>query len=65
MLKISKCRFYISMQNAFLLTKYKGYDPEAFWNPRQDNPSSNMFRGIDFDSYPHSRDISIGIQATF
>lgn len=65
MLKISKCRFYISMQNALLLTKYKGYDPEVFWNPRQDNPSSNMYRGIDFDSYPHSRDISMGIQVTF
>ncbi len=65
MLKISKCRFYISMQNALLLTKYKGYDPEVFWNPRADNASSNMFRGIDFDSYPHARDISMGIQVTF
>jgi TonB-dependent starch-binding outer membrane protein SusC len=65
MLEISKCRIYVSMQNAFLLTKYKGYDPEVFWNPQASSQDANTSRGLDYDSYPNTRNYTMGIQVTF
>jgi hypothetical protein len=64
-LKISKCRFYVGVQNAFILTKYSGYDPEIFWNPSGSVSNSNMFRGMDYDAYPRTRNYALGVNITF
>lgn len=54
-LKISRLRAYVSGQNVFLITKYKGLDP--------DFTSDGLFsRGYDYGSYPNPRSILIGLQ---
>jgi TonB-linked SusC/RagA family outer membrane protein len=65
MLKISKCRFYVSIQNALLFTKYSGYDPEINWNPGNYTNYSNICRGLDYDAYPRARRYTMGLQVTF
>ena len=52
---ISRVRAYVSGQNIFLITKYKGLDP--------DFTSDGLFsRGFDYGSYPNPRSILIGLQ---
>jgi TonB-linked SusC/RagA family outer membrane protein len=53
-LKVADFRghLFVSAQNLFTLTKYKGYDPE-------------ISRGIDFGAYPSSRSFSIGINIKY
>ena len=51
---------YVSAKNAFLITKYTGYDPEvnsfAFDGTRP---------GIDMSSYPHTRSYIVGFNVSF
>ena len=51
---------YVSLKNAFIITKYSGYDPEvnsfAFDGTRP---------GIDMSSYPHTRSYVLGINVSF
>ena len=52
---ISRVRAYVSGQNVFLLTKYRGLDPDFI--------SDGLFsRGYDYGSYPNPRSILIGLQ---
>lgn len=55
---MQKLRIYLSVQNAFTLTRYSGYDPEV---------SSNALftRGVDQNSYPNARTYSVGLNVTF
>ncbi len=58
---ITKLRFYVTAQNLFVITKYKGIDPEigqAFGN-------SVLDIGIDRGFYPQPRTILFGLQARF
>lgn len=57
-LKLSSLRFYISLENAFILTKYSGMDPDI----RSANP---LFSGFDRLTYPRARTSSIGFNLTF
>ena len=51
---ISSLRMYVSVTNPFLITKYKGMDPEVgSWNP--------LAAGIDYGFYPQSRTFTLGI----
>lgn len=65
MLKISKCRLYFSLQNALILTKYSGFDPEVIWNPAGSTLASNVFRGMEYDTYPRTRNFTMGMNITF
>jgi len=58
--KISSLRVYISGQNIYTFTKYKGYDPElgAF-----NNSVLNM--NIDYGHYPNPRSFTIGANIVF
>jgi iron complex outermembrane receptor protein len=49
---INKANVYITGQNLFVLTKYKGYDPE-------------VREGIDMTTYPRPRNILMGIRVSF
>lgn len=51
--KLSKLRVYAVVQNAFIFTKYKGLDPEL------DN------WGMDYNTVPRQRTVSIGLNASF
>ena len=44
--------FYTTIQNAFVITKYRGLDPE-------------VFRGIDNNLYPRPKVYVVGLSATF
>ncbi|MDE7475347.1 MAG: hypothetical protein K2M71_06935, partial [Duncaniella sp.] len=47
-----RLRLYGAVQNPFVITKYKGLDPE-------------IFSGIDNEVYPHPLTVSFGIVASF
>ena len=56
-LKIKNLRFYVTAENLFTLTKYKGYDPEI---------GGGVFgNGIDHGIYPQARTVLGGINITF
>jgi len=53
-------RLYVSGQNLFTITKYKGFDPEANF---YDN--DNTKQGIDYGTYPPVRTFLAGLNVTF
>lgn len=61
---ISSLKLIAMADNLFVLTKYKGMDPEI---PAQANYGGILAQGLDFTSqrYPLSRIMSLGINVTF
>jgi TonB-linked SusC/RagA family outer membrane protein len=59
-IKLSRLRVYVSTQNFFLLSKYKGYDPETSTFP--DNPFA---QGIQFFDYPKAHVFTAGLNVSF
>jgi len=57
---ITKTRFYVSSQNLFTITKYKGLDPEI--GIQGGNATQN---GVDNGTYPSSRYFTFGLNLTF
>ncbi|SDE85294.1 TonB-linked outer membrane protein, SusC/RagA family [Dyadobacter soli] len=59
-IKLSRASVYLTAQNLFTITKYKGFDPEvnAF-------TSSGATLGIDYGTYPVSRAFVAGINVSF
>ncbi|MFD1631196.1 SusC/RagA family TonB-linked outer membrane protein [Pseudopedobacter beijingensis] len=58
-LKISKLKANISAQNLLTFTNYSGLDPEASARPGNRTP------GFDYGTYPQSKAITFGLNATF
>ena len=56
--KISTLKFTLSVDNAFVFTKYTGMDPDV-------SSSNSLFSGFDRMSYPKARVYSFGINLTF
>ncbi len=54
----AEIRFYLQGQNVFILENYSGNDVEV----QNDNAK---FMGIDWQTYPHSRNLVFGVNATF
>ncbi|MDP4128942.1 MAG: hypothetical protein Q8939_02175, partial [Bacteroidota bacterium] len=63
-LKISSARFFISVQNAFTITKYTGSDPEMGVSS---NGAGDGVRavGIDWGTYPSARTFTVGANLNF
>jgi TonB-linked SusC/RagA family outer membrane protein len=57
---VTNAQIYVSAQNFFTVTKYSGYDPEV--TQYATNP---LAQGIDFGSYPQTRQFTFGFQAGF
>lgn len=57
---LQAARMYVTGENLLTFTKYSGFDPEvnAFG-------SSNTVQGIDYGTYPQTRNIIIGLNLTF
>ena len=55
---MSKCRFYASVTNPFIITNYSGYDPEV-------DVQSGLTPSFDMNRYPRSRSYVFGINLTF
>lgn len=53
---IRSARIYISAQNLFLITDYKGFDPEV-----NNQGQNNLNRGDDYDAYPRARSFTFGV----
>ena len=53
-------QLYVSAQNLFTVTKYSGYDPEV-----SEYATSVVAQGIDFGTYPQTRQFTFGINAGF
>lgn len=59
-LGISALRWYASVDNAFTITKYLGYNPEVDFNN-----GSNLTPGVDYGKYPLARSYNTGIKVQF
>ena len=57
---IKKARIYVSGQNLLTITDYTGFDPEV--NNRGQN---NLNRGDDYDAYPRSSTLTLGVNLDF
>lgn len=57
-LGITNFRVYASVQNPFHITSYSGLDPEA-------TLGSPLIQGVDWGSYPNSRNYLIGLNFSF
>ena len=55
---MSKCRFYGSVTNPFIITSYSGYDPEV-------DVQSGLTPSYDMNRYPRSRSYVFGVNLTF
>ncbi len=62
--KITKLRAYISVQNLFTITKYKGADPEMGVTKTYDSGGKQLNIGVDYGNYPVSRTIIAGLNLT-
>ncbi|MFF5381571.1 SusC/RagA family TonB-linked outer membrane protein [Pedobacter suwonensis] len=59
-LKVSNIRVYASVDNAFTITDYKGYNPEVDYSA-----GNNLAPGVDYGNYPLARTYNLGIKLTF
>ncbi|KQR67478.1 TonB-dependent receptor [Pedobacter sp. Leaf176] len=59
-LKVSNVRVYASVDNAFTITDYKGYNPEVDYSG-----GSNLTPGVDYGNYPLARTYNLGVKLTF
>lgn len=57
---ISSLRVYVQVNNAFLLTKYTGVDPEI-----STNGDTNLSSGIERNSIPQGRQFTAGLNLSF
>ena len=58
-LKIQSIRIYLSANNIFTLTNYKGYDPEIGSN------GGPLSAGVDYGFYPQARSVMGGFNFKF
>lgn len=58
--KMTSARVYVTGENLFTITGYKGFDPEvnAFG-------SSNTVLGVDYGTYPQTRNLIVGLNISF
>jgi len=59
-MNISRLQPYLTAQNLFTLTKYKGFDPEV-----SQYGGSATTQGIDYGTYPQSKSYIIGFNVEF
>ncbi|MBB6274161.1 TonB-linked SusC/RagA family outer membrane protein [Pedobacter cryoconitis] len=62
-LKVENIRVFASVDNAFTLTKYKGYNPDVDYNINANG--ANLAPGVDYGNYPIARAYNLGIKLTF
>ena len=56
-----QCRLYVQTQNPFVITKYKGLDPEV----GSDSGFDSWAKGLDLGYYPQARSILVGLNLKF
>jgi hypothetical protein len=58
-------KVYISGQNLFIITKYKGFDPESSLTPTTGDSYADKVQGFDDACYPPTRSYIFGIKFSF
>ncbi|WP_184545371.1 SusC/RagA family TonB-linked outer membrane protein [Mucilaginibacter sp. FT3.2] len=69
-LRVEKIKIYAAVDNAFTITKYKGYNPDVDYNVNATNSTTgtsaaNLAPGVDYGGYPLARTYSLGLKVTF
>jgi TonB-dependent starch-binding outer membrane protein SusC len=66
-LRMSRCMIYVTSENLLTFTKYSGFDPEMsmFNTSSSSNTDKNTAPGVDYGTYPQSRDFLVGLNITF
>lgn len=64
-MKLEKLRVYTSLENMFIITKYKGYTPDIGESANTESNYRTLSKGVDSGRYPVPRTISFGIQIGF
>ena len=66
-IKVKRLKIYVTGENLFTITKYSGLDPEvsAFGGAASGSQSNNIAPGVDFGTYPQTRDLIFGLNITF
>lgn len=59
-LRMDSMKLYVSIENAFTITNYSGYDPEI-----SSSANSDIDLGIDRDAYPLAKTINLGVNISF
>ncbi|MDV7188469.1 TonB-dependent receptor [Lutibacter sp. TH_r2] len=59
-LQLGSLRVYLTGENLFTITDYSGFDPEV-----NAYGGSNTVRGIDYGTYPQTRNIIFGLSTSF
>lgn len=59
-LRYSSLRVYVTGENLYTITNYSGFDPEV-----NSFGGDNAAKGIDYGTYPQTRNIIFGINVTF
>jgi hypothetical protein len=62
-LRMTKLRVYATVYNAFLWTKYTGYDPEV--SATRSSSYAALTPGVDYSAYPKARTYTFGVNVTF
>ncbi|NQD69283.1 SusC/RagA family TonB-linked outer membrane protein [Sphingobacterium shayense] len=62
-IKMKKLRWYVTVQNAYVFTNYRGYDPEV--SSSHGGANTGLIYGYDYGSYPQPRIFTTGINMTF
>ncbi len=62
---ITGIRVYGTVNNAFTITKYKGYNPEVDYNYSVNSGAANLTPGVDYGVYPLVRSYNVGVHLTF
>lgn len=64
-IKLSNMRLYVTGENLFTFTKYSGYDPEVNAFTTGNNGNTNGGFGIDYGTYPQTRNLIFGLNVSF
>lgn len=66
-LKMSRCFVYLTAENLITITNYTGFDPEmsAFSGNSNSTTNKNAAPGVDWGTYPQSREFVLGININF
>jgi TonB-dependent starch-binding outer membrane protein SusC len=63
---INNAKFYVTGENLLTITKYKGFDPEvSAFGLDDNNTTRNIAPGIDFGTYPQTRNLIFGVNLSF
>lgn len=64
--RLTSLKVYVTAQNLFTFTKYKGNDPEVgYLAPSATTQQTNLYSGVDYYSAPQAKSIIFGLQLGF